>query len=144
MIEESIQAVERGIRIANETAQSLDEVVDGVDDVSTTIELITEASEEQASALAQVNQGVDQISSVVQTNSATAEQSAAASEELSEQSQLLKRLVSNFKLLDQGGMPVASSAPAPSYDSQPVDSYSDMGMMDSSYSAGQDFGNDKY
>ena len=144
LIEESIQAVERGIRIANETAQSLDEVVDGVDDVSTTIELITEASEEQASALAQVNQGVDQISSVVQTNSATAEQSAAASEELSEQSQLLKRLVSNFKLLDQGGMPVASSAPAPSYDSQPVDSYSDMGMMDSSYSAGQDFGNDKY
>lgn len=142
LIEESIQAVERGIRIANETAQSLDEVVDGVDDVSTTIELITEASEEQASALAQVNQGVDQISSVVQTNSATAEQSAAASEELSEQSQLLKRLVSNFKLLDQGGAPVVSSAP--SYDPQPADSYSDMGMMDSGYGAGSDFGNDKY
>ena len=142
LIEESIQAVERGIRIANETAQSLDEVVDGVDDVSTTIELITEASEEQASALAQVNQGVDQISSVVQTNSATAEQSAAASEELSEQSQVLKRLVSNFKLSDQGGIPAA--APAPSYDPQPVDSYSDMGMMDSSYSVGSDFGNDKY
>ncbi|MCI8453108.1 MAG: hypothetical protein HFE84_00615, partial [Lachnospiraceae bacterium] len=42
--------------------------------------------------------GIDQISSVVQTNSATAQESAAASEELSSQSQLMKKLVGRFKL----------------------------------------------
>ena len=44
---------------------------------------------------------MDQISSVVQTNSATAEESAAASEELSSQAQILKSLVSRFKLRDK-------------------------------------------
>ncbi|WP_303868540.1 hypothetical protein [Acetobacterium wieringae] len=42
--------------------------------------------------------GVDQVSQVVQGNTATAEQSAAASEELSGQSQLLKEMISRFKL----------------------------------------------
>ncbi|MBQ6985599.1 MAG: methyl-accepting chemotaxis protein, partial [Oscillibacter sp.] len=45
----------------------------------------------------------DQISSVVQTNSATAEQSAAASEELSGQSNMLKKLVSQFTLRRESG-----------------------------------------
>ena len=47
----------------------------------------------------QVTQGIDQVSSVVQTNSATAEESAAASEELSGQAQLLKKLISQFRLI---------------------------------------------
>ena len=56
-----------------------------------------EASKNQADSIHQVTQGVDQISSVVQTNSATAEESAAASEELSGQAQILKNLVGQFK-----------------------------------------------
>ena len=59
---------------------------------------ITTAAESQAEAISQVTTGMDQISSVVQTNSATSEESAAASEELSSQSQLLKSLVTRFKL----------------------------------------------
>ena len=61
--------------------------------------LISDATEEQADSIAQVTIGIDQISSVVQSNSATAEQSAAASEELSSQADLLKKLVSQFKLV---------------------------------------------
>ena len=45
---------------------------------------------------------MDQISSVVQTNSATAEESAAASEELSGQANVLKELVSRFRLDNSG------------------------------------------
>ncbi len=107
LIEASIQAVERGIKIANETAEALNEVVEGVEEVSTTIEKITVASDEQATAVHQVNQGVDQISSVVQTNSATAEQSAAASEELAGQAQVLKSLIARFKL--ENSNPMASA-----------------------------------
>lgn len=100
LIESSIQAVERGSRIADNTAQSLLTAVESANAVAQTIDRVSEASKEQASSIMQVTQGVDQISSVVQTNSATAEESAAASEELSGQSQILKELISRFKLLN--------------------------------------------
>ena len=51
---------------------------------------------------------MDQISSVVQTNSATAEESAAASEELSGQANVLKGLISRFRL-DNSGLGGAST-----------------------------------
>lgn len=102
LIEGSIQAVERGTKLADETAHTLTEVVDSAKQVVTVVEGISKASNEQASSVAQVTQGIEQISSVVQTNSATAEESAAASEELSGQAQMLKSLVEKFQLLQTG------------------------------------------
>lgn len=102
LIENSLSSVEHGTKIADETAASLLEVVEGTKAVTDSINEIAEASNAQASSIAQVTQGIDQISSVVQTNSATAEESAAASEELSGQSQMLKQLIGKFKLLDSG------------------------------------------
>ena len=101
LIEGALQAVEKGTKIADETAQTLVNVVKGVGEVGETIENISSASQRQADSIRQVTQGIDQISSVVQTNSATAEESAAASEELSGQAQLLKNLVGQFHLKDQ-------------------------------------------
>lgn len=99
LIEGSIAAVNKGTGIANETAQSLLQVVEGAQASAVTINKIAQAATAQAASIAQVTQGIDQISSVVQTNSATAEESAAASEELSGQAQMLRSLVSRFKLL---------------------------------------------
>ena len=45
-----------------------------------------------------VENGIKKISEVVQTNSATAEQSAATSQQLNEQSRILKQLVRVFHL----------------------------------------------
>ncbi len=98
LIENSLKAVENGIRIADETAQSLFQAVNGVNEMAGIIGQISEASSLQADSISQITTGIDQISSVVQTNSATAEESAAASEELSSQSQLMKSLVGRFKL----------------------------------------------
>lgn len=80
------------------TAESLKKVVERTRVIKTAVGRISQATGDQASNLNQVTIGVDQISSVVQTNSATAEESAAASEELSGQSQMLKNLISQFKL----------------------------------------------
>lgn len=102
LIEETVLAVENGTKIADSTASAMRSVVDSTENVSKFIIQIAEASSEQASSITQVTTGVDQISSVVQTNSATAEESAAASEELSGQAQMLKDLVSKFKLRQTG------------------------------------------
>lgn len=98
MIEESIQAVKDGARIADETAQSLLSVVTESRIVTDDVQEIHSAAQQQAQSIAQVTVGIDQISAVVQTNSATAQESAAASEELSAQAQILKDLVGRFKL----------------------------------------------
>ncbi len=98
LIENSLKAVENGTQIADETAQSLLQAVNDVNEMAGIIGEISEASSNQADSISQITMGIDQISSVVQTNSATAEESAAASEELSSQSQLMKSLVERFKL----------------------------------------------
>lgn len=98
LIQGTVLAVEKGMGIANATAESMLSVVEGTKQVINSVERIASAARQQADSIAQVTQGIDQISSVVQTNSATAEESAAASEELSGQAQMLKDLVSKFKL----------------------------------------------
>ena len=98
LIENSLKAIENGTQIADSTAQSLIQAVNDVNEMTGIINQISEASSNQASAISQIRTGIDQISSVIQTNSATAEESAAASEELSSQSQLMRSLVSRFKL----------------------------------------------
>lgn len=103
LIEETVKAVEKGVTIANDTAASMLNVVEESEQVTSYVEKIAIASAEQAASIGQVTLGVEQISSVVQTNSATAEQSAAASQELSSQAQVLKELITNFRLKNETG-----------------------------------------
>ena len=101
LIEGSIDKVETGTRIADETAVSLKEILAEIEKVTDLVKNIAQASSDQAREIEQINQGIDQVSMVVQTNSATAEQSAAASEELSGQAQLLKQMVGEFEIRPQ-------------------------------------------
>lgn len=101
MIEGSIDKVEGGTKIANETAEALNKIVEGVSQAAELVNEIAVASGEQALGVEQINQGVTQISDVVQTTSATAEETASASEELSGQAQMLKEQVATFKLKHQ-------------------------------------------
>jgi methyl-accepting chemotaxis protein len=98
LIEGSISNVESGTKIANETADALNEIVSGISKTADLVNEIAIASSEQAIGVQQINQGINQISDVVQTTSATAEETAAASEELSGQADMLKRQVMTFKL----------------------------------------------
>ena len=113
MIEGSIDKVEAGTRIANDTAKALEDIVKGVDKAANLVSEISGASNEQATAVAQINEGLEQVSKVVQSNSATAEESAAASEELSSQSELLKDMVNKFNL--KGNFTSMSAPSKPDY-----------------------------
>ena len=98
LIEGSITKVQVGTKIANDTAVALVEIVNDVEKAAKLVGQIAEASNEQATGIAEVNKGIEQVSQVIQNNSATAEESAAASEELSGQAELLKEMVSRFRL----------------------------------------------
>ncbi|WP_369283500.1 methyl-accepting chemotaxis protein [Oscillibacter sp. GMB15532] len=98
LIEASINKVNDGTDIAQETAAALSKIVDGVLQTGQLVGTIASASNEQAVALEQINQGLLQISQVVQTNAASAEECAAASEELLSQSDCLKESVNVFKV----------------------------------------------
>lgn len=115
LIEGSLQAVQKGIGIAGQTAHSLLLVVQNTQAAASTVDGIADAARQQVFSISQAKQGIEQISSVVQNNTATSEESAAASEELSAQAQVLKDLVSEFKLgrSTDGTNPYSISAPFP-------------------------------
>lgn len=98
LIEDSIHAVENGVHIANETAESLNMVVDGVAEVIATISGISDVLQQQTSGIESIRANIESISNVTQTISTTAEENGAASEELSGQSDRLKELVNRFQL----------------------------------------------
>ena len=98
LIENSIAAVHRGTKLANDTAEQLQLVADSNQVIAEMVRKIALSSAEQTEGINQVSIGVEQISTVVQTNSATAEQSAAASEEMAGQAAMLKQLVDQFQL----------------------------------------------
>ena len=102
LIEGSIASVEEGSRVVERVTQSLERTNELAGGVTSQMSIVVDAVAEQTTALGQVTDGIDQISSVVQTNSATSEQSAAASEELSSQANLLRDLVSTFRLRQNG------------------------------------------
>ena len=102
MIQDTMEKSELGSRIAGDTAASLDEIVAGINESTMLVDEIANATEEQSTSISQINIGIDQVAQVVQQNSATAEQSAAASEEMSGQSDMLRQLITQFKLKESG------------------------------------------
>ena len=98
LVEQSVSSAQIGLKIARDTAESLDRVKDKAMQSTVLIGVIADSSKEQAQTIEQINIGLDQISTVVQSNAATAEQSSAASEELSEEANRLYREINKFKL----------------------------------------------
>lgn len=98
IIESTLEAVEKGSKLTEESEASMVEVSDMTVKTNELIKDISIASEEQAAAVVQVTTGLSQISEVVQQNSATAEESAASCEELNGQASMLKEQVDKFKV----------------------------------------------
>ena len=98
LIERSLAAVQNGVLIADDTAQSLTAVVEGAREITGSVGKISNASQNQKKILDEVTKSVEQIEGVVQANISAAQESALTSEELSEQSKRLHELVNQFHL----------------------------------------------
>ena len=98
LIEASINKVNSGSKIADDTAKAMDAIANVVQKSEVIINGIAESSNYQATAVAQIEQAITQVSQVVQTNSATSEECAAASEELSNQASRMREMLSIYNL----------------------------------------------
>jgi methyl-accepting chemotaxis protein len=112
IIRVSMEQSELGARVADEMAASLKEIVAGIDESSRLIMEIAKASEHQLVSISKINTNIDQVSDIIKNNNAVAEEnavtsresaaaaekSAASSEEMSSQADLLKELITQFKL----------------------------------------------
>lgn len=98
LIDKAIEEIKRGNEITEETAKSLNQVIDEMDKIVMAVANIRMASDKQALSMKEIENGVEQINAVVQNNSAAAEETSATSEELSAQAETLKELVDQFKL----------------------------------------------
>ena len=98
LISNSMEKAEHGAHIAKNTAESLVEIVNGINESNEIISEIASASEMQITGITHINSGINQVAKIVQQNSAAAEESAAAVQKLNAQSDKMKTMVSRFKM----------------------------------------------
>lgn len=98
LIENSVNKVSEGAKIANSTSEALNKMVTQVDDISELINKCAKSSKDQEEYLEKIVLNVEQISMVAQSNSTTSEEAASASEELSSQAEIFNESVSLFNL----------------------------------------------
>ena len=98
LVSNTLYEIEQGSKIAFKTADVLDGVVNAIQKIAETNNVLSENSKDQAYAVEQADIGIGRISEVVQSNSAAAEESSATSQELSAQAMSMHDLVSRFQL----------------------------------------------
>jgi len=98
LIRSSTEAVNGGSAVVEKVTKSVTNVVSKSTQIGEQMSIVSEAIGRQTGAIGQVSEAISQISNVVQSNTATAEESAVSSREMSEQADILQRLVSGFSL----------------------------------------------
>jgi len=101
LINESVETVNGGSKLVDESGEALSTIVQSVQKVSDIIAEIAAAGQEQASGIDQINQAIAQMDNVTQQNAALVEETAAGSQTLNQQSDDMLALVGTFDLGDE-------------------------------------------
>lgn len=96
LIETTIEAVDKGISIANETASDMSEVMDGAMEATQKMGQIASMLQHDVKRMHEVNDNISQVSAVVDNNSATSEETAAISQEQNQQVEAMVSLMNQF------------------------------------------------
>lgn len=98
LIENSIELIKEGTKMAEITATDLNEVMQDTKESVTRMVSIAESSQTKIVQIQEITEGVNQIAAVVETNSATAQETAASSQEQSSQAQVLRDMIDKFQI----------------------------------------------
>ena len=102
LINESIQRVNDGSTLVDQSGKTLTEIVHAVKRVSDIIAEITAASQEQASGIDQVNKAIMSMDETTQQNAALVEETTSASQSMKDQAKELLRQIAIFKINSSG------------------------------------------
>ena len=98
LISDSVEQVDAGGQLVDETGEAMDDILTSVQLVTEIMSGIAQASQEQSAGIDQVNQAVSQMDEMTQQNAALVEEAAAAAASLQNQAAKLAEAVSVFKL----------------------------------------------
>lgn len=100
LLEANRSEVEVGNVTTQQTGESLNKVIDMLDEIIMEVANIRISSDTQAVSVKEIEEGVKRIGNVIQSNSAASQESAATSEQLSAEADSLDELVGRFQLRD--------------------------------------------
>ena len=98
LIETSVANIDAGSQLVEQAGQTMDELMQGVNSVTTLMGEIMSASREQSMGIEQVNVAINQLDGTTQQNAALVEQVSGAARAMEEQSIQLEQVVQRFKL----------------------------------------------
>lgn len=123
LIDKSNNEVKSGVALVGETGTALQTIIGDVQEISSHVLAIVEASREQSTALGEVNTAVSSIDQGTQQNAAMVEETSAASANLASQAEQLKALLATFRLesdRENAKRPEERAAPAHNAGTRPA------------------------
>jgi len=106
LINDSVERVDEGSKLVDESGKTLEEIVNGVKKVSDIIAEIAAAAQEQSAGIEEVNKAITQMDEMTQQNAALVEEATAASESMNEEAKEMNDLMDFFDLGDEEPEPV--------------------------------------
>ena len=98
LLQNTIERVATGQKAATETAQTFEQILGNVNQVTSLISGIEQSTAEENEAIHQISQGIEQISNTILKNTAKSEEAASASKELADKAQTMDEMVKVYKV----------------------------------------------
>jgi len=102
LITNSVDRVDTGAQLVARAGETMGEIVDAVNRVTTMITEIASSAREQSSGVDQVNQAIGSIESTTEQNAALVEEASAAAQSLLEQARQMTEAVSGYRTGENG------------------------------------------
>ncbi len=99
LIHDSVEKVQSGSTLVNQSGQTLEEIVQSVKRVTDIVAEIAASSREQATGIEQVNHAVTQMDGVTQSSAAQTAELAGTAQELRQQTQAVTSQVDRFRIV---------------------------------------------
>ncbi|MFK8000448.1 MAG: methyl-accepting chemotaxis protein [Polyangiales bacterium] len=98
LIESSLEKTNAGVAMNAEVTEAFIRIQQQVNEVSSVMVEISEASTQQSDGVGQINVAIETMSQSTQLNAATTEESASSAHELSSQAEALRSMLSSFQV----------------------------------------------
>jgi methyl-accepting chemotaxis protein len=103
LMERAQAKVERGVDVAKQCSESLDEIVQNIERVSGLAQEISNASREQSLGLSEISKAMSQLDASTQVNASASDEAAHSAEALSKQTESLRTAAQELVQAIMGG-----------------------------------------